>query len=43
MDDVKASCINKQENETLIEFLKKKNEIQGLLGLKVNRGKEHDF
>ena len=43
VDDVKASCINKQENETLIEFLKKKYEIEGLPGLKVNRGKEHDF
>ena len=41
VDDVKASCVNKQENEILIEFLKKKHEIEGLPGLKVNRGKEH--
>ena len=43
VDDLKASCVNKEANDELIQFLKGKYEIEGLPALKATRGTRHDF
>ena len=43
VDDLKVSCMKKEENVKFIEYLKTIYEVEGLKGLKATEGSRHEF